>query len=105
MIKQEIEDIDWASSQIARVFLVSPLTFRANLDSNSLLTVFPDVDVGKYEGTLLEYILWYCSAIVFEEACGQYAAVWARFVLVTSVLMFLRFSTLLTRSCKRTPVD
>jgi hypothetical protein len=49
--------------------------------------------------------LWYCSAIVFEKARGQYGAVWARFVLVTSVLLFFRFSTLLTRCSKRTPID
>jgi hypothetical protein len=105
MIKQEIEDIDRASSQVARVFFVSPRSFQANLHSNSLPTVFPGVDVGKYKGTVLECVLWYRSAIVLKEACRQYGAVWARFVLVTSVLLFFRFSTLLTRSCNRTPVD
>jgi len=50
-------------------------------------------------------ILWYRSAIVPGEVGRQYGAVWARFVLVTSVLLFIRFSTLLTRLYKRTPVD
>jgi hypothetical protein len=66
--------------------------------------MFRVCSLGKYIGTVLERILWYCSAIVFEKACGQYGAVWARFVLVTSVLLFFRFSTLLTRCSKRTPV-
>jgi hypothetical protein len=67
--------------------------------------VFRVGGLGKYEGTALERTLWYCSAIVFEKACGQYEAVWARFVLATSVLLFFRFGTLLTRCSKRTPVD
>jgi hypothetical protein len=49
--------------------------------------------------------LWYLSAIVLEIASGQYWAVWARFVLVISLLLFCRFGTLLTRLWKRAPVD
>ena len=49
--------------------------------------------------------LWYRSAIVLENASGQYGAVWARFVLVTSLLLFCRFGTLLTRLGRSAPVD
>ena len=50
-------------------------------------------------------ILWYCYAIVTEEIPVQYGAVWARFVLVTSLLLCLRFSTLLARHCRRIPAE
>ena len=49
--------------------------------------------------------LWYCYAIVIGEILLHYGAVWARFVLVTSVLLCLRFSTLLARHCKRIPAE
>jgi len=49
--------------------------------------------------------LWYRSAIVQVAVWRQYGAVWARFVLVTSVLPFFRFSTLLARLSKRTLLD
>lgn len=49
--------------------------------------------------------LWYCYAIVTGEVRGQDGAVWARFVLVTSLLLFVRFSTLLTRHCRRIPSE
>ena len=49
--------------------------------------------------------LWYCYAIVTEEVHGQYGAVWARFVLVTSLLLCFRFSTLLARYYRRAPSE
>ena len=49
--------------------------------------------------------LWYCHAIVKGEILAQYVAVWAKFVLITSVLLGLRFSTLLVRHCRRIPVE
>jgi hypothetical protein len=49
--------------------------------------------------------LWYCYAIVKGENLLHYGVVWARFVLVTSVLLCLRFSTLLARHCKRIPAE
>jgi hypothetical protein len=50
-------------------------------------------------------LLWYRSAIVFEDLIRQYVAVWARFVLITSLLLFCRFSALLTRHGRRGTVD
>ena len=50
-------------------------------------------------------LLWYRSAIVFEDLIRQYGAVWARFVLITSLLLFCRFSLLLTRHGRRGTVD
>ena len=50
-------------------------------------------------------LLWYCYAIVTKDVGGQYGAVWARFVLVTSLLLCFRFSTLLTRHCRRIPSE
>jgi hypothetical protein len=50
-------------------------------------------------------LLWYCYAIVTGEVRGQDGAVWARFVLVTSLLLFVRFSTLLTRHSRRIPSE
>lgn len=61
--------------------------------------------MGEYEGTASGTFLWYCYAIVKGEAGGQYWAVWARFVLVTSLLLCFRFSTLLTRHFRRVPSD
>jgi hypothetical protein len=49
--------------------------------------------------------LWYRSAIVFEDLIRQYGAVWARFVLITSLLLFCRFSALLTRHSRSRTVD
>ena len=48
-------------------------------------------------------LLWYYYAIVSGEISAQYGAVWARFVLVTSLLLFVRFGTLLTRHSRRIP--
>ena len=59
---------------------------------------------GKRGGTTVLVsidVLWYCYAIVTGEVGPQYGVVWARFVLVTSLLLCLRFSTLLTRHCRR----
>ena len=56
---------------------------------------------GSTRVLLWNPFLWYRSAIVLEQICRQYAVVWARFVLVTSVLLFCRFSTLLTRHSRR----
>src|SRR6202158_4724215 len=60
---------------------------------------------GSTRVLLWKPFLWYRSAIVLEVVCRQYVAVWARFVLITSVLLFCRFSTLLTRHSSRTIVD
>ena len=49
--------------------------------------------------------LWYRSAIVFVKSGNQYWAVWARFVLITSLLMCFRFSTLLTRHLRHKPAE
>jgi len=49
--------------------------------------------------------LWYSYAIVTGEVGAQYGAVWARFVLLTSVLLFFRFGTLLTRYARRVPSE
>jgi hypothetical protein len=60
---------------------------------------------GKYEGTVFERVLWYRSAIVSKEVGGQYGTVWARFVLFTSLVLLLRFSTLLTQHYRRKPAE
>lgn len=57
--------------------------------------------MGEYESTASFGFLWYCYAIVSKDVDGQYGAVWARFVLVTSLLLCFRFSTLLARHCRR----
>jgi len=50
-------------------------------------------------------VLWYCYAIVKGEILAQDGAVWAGFVLVTSVLLCLRFSALFARHCGRIPAE
>jgi hypothetical protein len=60
---------------------------------------------GKYEGTVFERVLWYRSAIVSKEVGGQYGTVWARLVLFTSLVLLLRFSTLLTQHYRRKPAE
>jgi len=50
-------------------------------------------------------VLWYSYAIVTGEVGAQYGPVWARFVLLTSVLLFFRFGTLLTRYARRVPSE
>src|ERR1700687_267458 len=54
---------------------------------------------GSGTGVLFcEGVLWYRSAIARRDSRRQSRAVWARFVLVTSVLLFFRFGTLLARN-------
>jgi len=54
---------------------------------------------GSGTGVLsCEGVLWYRSAIARRGSRRQSRAVWARFVLVTSVLLFFRFGTLLARN-------
>ena len=50
-------------------------------------------------------LLWYCYAIALREVRGQYGAVWSRFVLATSLLLFVRFGTLLVRHYRRIPLE
>ena len=50
-------------------------------------------------------LLWYCYAIVIGGVRGQDGAVWSRFVLATSLLLLVRFSTLLTRLGRRAPSE
>ena len=50
-------------------------------------------------------LLWYCYAIVIREVHGQYGAVWSRFVLASSLLLFVRFGTLLVRYYRRIPSE
>ena len=45
-----------------------------------------------------EGVLWYRSAIARRDSRRQSRSVWARFVLITSVLLFFRFGTLLARN-------
>jgi hypothetical protein len=69
---------------------------------------FPSVSCEKWGSTRVlssDRVLWYCSAIVFKGVYGQYGAVWARFVLVTSLLLCFRFGTLLTRHYRQKSID
>jgi hypothetical protein len=87
------------------VFLDSA-TGRSSSKGTTTITRPGDARDGGSTRVLLENgLLWYLSAIVLEIASRQYGAVWARFVLITSLLLFCRFGTLLTRLVKRTSVD
>ncbi len=87
------------------VFLDSA-TGRSSRSGTTIVSRPGDARDGGSTRVLLENgLLWYLSAIVLEIASRQYGAVWARFVLVTSLLLFCRFGTLLTRLVKRTSVD
>ena len=75
----------------------------------TLAVLFASLPAGREWGStrvlLQNAHLWYCFAIALKEASMHYGAVWARFVLVTSAVLFCRFSTLLTRLVKRASVD
>ena len=65
-----------------------------------VVSFYPSQNIGGTRVLVSIGLLWYCYAIVTGEVRGQDRAVWARFVLVTSLLLFVRFSTLLTRHCR-----